>query len=235
MKKIGLFIFSLVVFSSCSSGGDEGSNDPSPKPVENTNPSIPGLSYPTNNLVCISNAINFQWNAAVDVQNDAITYQLQVATDNAFTQNLNSSTVTALSKQITLIKGKSYYWRVKATDSKNASSSYSEVYNFYTEGEGVTNHVPFAPVLVVPTLNSVQTNTSLNLSWTAVDADVNDVLTYDVYFGTTNPPTAKVATAITAKTVSVNTITATNYYWKVVVKDGKGGATVSQVWNFKAN
>ncbi|MEN9908082.1 MAG: hypothetical protein RLZZ540_1231 [Bacteroidota bacterium] len=235
MKNIGLFILSLVVFSSCSSGGDEGSNDPSPKPVENTSPTIPGLSYPTNNIVCINNTINFQWNAAIDTQNDAITYQLQIATDNAFTQNLNSSVVTVLSKQIALIKGKSYYWRVKAIDAKNASSNYSATYNFYTEGEGVINHVPFAPVLVTPALNSVQTNTTVNLSWTAVDADVNDVLTYDVYFGTSNSLTNKVATAITAKTFSVNTTTATNYYWKVVVNDGKGGTTVGQIWNFKTN
>lgn len=234
MKKISLFIVCLVVFYSCSSG-DGGSDDPSPTPVNNTAPTTPSLSYPTNNLVCISNAINFEWNAATDAQNDAITYQLQVATDNAFTQNLNSSNVTALSKQITLVKGKSYYWRIKATDSKNASSSYSAVNNFYTEGEGVVNHVPFAPVLVTPTLNSVQTNTAVNLSWTAVDADANDVLTYDVYFGTANPPTAKVATAITAKNFSVNTTTTATYYWKVVVKDGKGGTTVGQIWNFKAN
>lgn len=232
MKKIGLFILSLVVFSSCSSGGDGGSDDPSPKPVENTSPTVPGLNYPTNNIVCISNVIDFQWGASVDTQNDAITYQLQIATDNAFTQNLNSSIVTTLSKEITLVKGKSYYWRVKAIDAKNASSNYSATYNFYTEGDGVINHVPFAPSLVAPTLNSVQSTTTVNLSWTATDADVTDVLTYDVYFGTTNPPTEKVAAAITDKTYSVNTTAATNYYWKVVVKDGKGGTTVGQVWNF---
>ncbi len=234
MKKISLFILSLVVFSSCSSG-DGGSDDPSPTPVENTAPSTPALSYPTNNLVCISNAINFEWNAATDAQNDAITYQLQVATDNAFTQNLNSSNVTTLNKQLTLTKGKLYYWRVKATDSKNASSSYTATYSFYTEGEGIVNHLPFAPVLVAPTLNSTSTNASVNLSWTAVDADATDVLIYDVYFGTTNPPTAKVATAITSNSFTVNTTAATNYYWKVVVNDGKGGSTVGQVWNFKTN
>ena len=234
MKKISLFIFSLVVFSSCSSGGDGGSDDPS-TPVNNTAPTTPTLSYPTNNLVCISNTINFEWYAATDAQNDAITYQLQVATDNAFTQNLNSSNATTLSKQLTLNKGKLYYWRVKATDSKNASSSYSTIYNFYTEGEGVVNHVPFAPVLVAPVLNAVQTNASVNLSWTAVDADATDTLVYDVYFGTTSSPTTKVATAITSNSFSVNTTAATTYYWKVVVKDGKGGATVGQVWNFKTN
>lgn len=233
MKNIGLFIC-LVVIYSCSSGGDGGSDDPS-TPVNNTAPTTPTLSYPTNNLVCISNTINFEWNAATDAQNDAITYQLQVATDNAFTQNLNSSNATTLSKQLTLNKGKLYYWRVKATDSKNTSSSYSTIYNFYTEGEGVVNHVPFAPVLVAPVLNAVQTNASVNLSWTAVDADATDTLVYDVYFGTTSSPTAKVATAITSNSFSVNTTTATTYYWKVVVKDGKGGATVGQVWNFKTN
>lgn len=234
MKKIGLFIVSLVVFSSCSSG-DGGSEDPSPTPVENSSPTVPSLNYPTNNLVCISNTINFQWNTSTDAQNDAITYQLQVATDNAFIQNLNSSNATALSKQLTLNKGKLYYWRINATDSKNASSNYSPTYSFYTEGEEMLNHLPFAPVVVAPALNAFQTNGAINLSWTAVDADATDILTYDVYFGTVNPPTNKVASAITSKNFSVNTSTASNYYWKVVVKDGKGGETLGQTWNFKTN
>lgn len=234
MKKIGLYIVSLVVFYSCSSG-DGGSDDPSPTPIENSSPTTPSLNYPTNNLVCISNAINFQWNTSTDAQNDIITYQLQIATDNSFTQNLNSSNATTLSKQLTLDKGKLYYWRVKATDSKNASSNYSPTYSFYTEGEGIVNHLPFAPVIVAPIVNSIQTSGTINLSWTAVDADVTDVLTYDVYFGTMNPPTIKVASAITSKSFSVTTTSATNYFWKVVVKDGKGGETVGQIWNFKTN
>ncbi len=234
MKNIRLFILSLIVFSSCSSG-DGGSDDSSPTPEKNTAPTTPALSYPTNNLVCASNVLTFEWGVSTDAQNDAISYQLEIATDNTFSQNLNSSKVTLLSKQLTLAKGKSYYWRVRATDSKNASSSYSAVYNFYTEGDGIVNHVPFAPVLVSPTLNSVQANGSTNLSWTAVDADANDILVYDVYFGTSNPPTNKVATDITLNSFAVNPTAAVDYYWKVVVKDGKGGSTVGQVWNFKTN
>lgn len=26
-----------------------------------------------------------------------------------------------------------------------------------------------------------------------------------------------------------------NYYWKVVVKDNKGGETIGQIWEFKTN
>ncbi|OYX23116.1 MAG: hypothetical protein B7Z06_10705, partial [Flavobacteriales bacterium 32-35-8] len=64
------------------------------------------------------------------------------------------------------------------------------------------------------------------------DADASDVLKYDLYFGTANPPTEKVAADLLLKTYDVNVLNAGNYYWKVVVKDGKGGTTVGQVWNF---
>lgn len=220
------------MFSSCGGGGG-GSDDP--EPTKNTAPSVPSLSYPTNNLVCINNVITFQWVASVDAQNDAISYQLEVATDNAFRQNLNSTINSSLIKQITLEKGKLYYWRLKAIDSKNASSAYTSVNSFYTEGDGVVNHLPFAPTLVAPVLNSIQNKGTINLSWTAVDADASDVLKYDVYLGTATNPTEKVATDLTLKTFDATVSNSGNYYWKVVVNDGKGGSTVGQVWNFKVN
>lgn len=231
MKRLSIFILSLIIFSSCGGGG--GSDDP--VSTTNTAPSVPNLSYPANNLVCINNVITFQWVASVDAQNDAVSYQLEVATDNSFSQNLNSTINSGLTKQITLEKGKMYYWRVKATDSKNASSSYSAVNNFYTEGDGIVNHLPFAPVLVAPVLNSIQTKGTINLSWTAVDADASDVLKYDVYLGTAGNSTEKVATDLTLKTFDAIISNSGNYYWKVVVKDGKGGTTVGQVWNFKVD
>jgi len=222
MKKISALILCLIVLWSCSSD----------TPKENVAPTAPGLSYPTNNLVCIGNIVTFQWTASTDEDGDPITYRVEVATNNTFTENLTTSTTTSLSRQITLFKGKLYYWRVKATDNENASSPYSGVNSFYTEGEGVVNHVPFAPVLSSPLLNSAETNSSVSLNWTASDADAADVLTYDVYFGTTNPPTDKVASDITANSYTATANTAGDYYWKVVVKDGKGGTTVGQVWNF---
>ena len=70
-----------------------------------------------------------------------------------------------------LEKGKAYYWRVKATDSKNAGSKYSATYSFYTEGVALSNYVPFSPQLVRPVLNSTITSTTATLEWTASDAD----------------------------------------------------------------
>lgn len=226
MKKISLFILTLIMLASCGSGDDN--DTPS-----NTAPTTPSLSAPANNLVCINNVVQFQWGSAVDAQNDAITYQLDIATDVDFKKNLLSSTTNLLSKEVTLEAGKLYYWRVKAIDSKSNSSSFTAAYTFYTEFKVVANHVPFAPQLVAPVLDADITTSSATLSWTAADAD-QDSLVYDVYLGTTNQPTQKVATDLTATTFTANSLVATSkYYWYVVVKDGKGGNTIGQIWSFK--
>ncbi|AOZ99818.1 fibronectin type III domain-containing protein [Flavobacterium commune] len=224
MKKISLFILSLTLFSSCSSGGDEGDAQ--------TPPTIPSLVYPTNNLVCIDNTVEFKWNASSDAQNDVITYQLDVATDNAFTKNVVTSTTTLLSKSLSLEKGKFYYWRVKAIDSKNKADKYTSVYTFFTENQGIVNHLPFIPEIKLPVLHSDVSGSSITLSWTAVDAD-NDNLLYDVYLGTSNFPTQKVASDLSAASYTASSLTSsTKYYWKVVVKDDKGGNTIGPVWDF---
>ena len=223
-------LFGVLLFSCGSGGGDDALED------VNTAPSVPMLSSPVNNKLCIDNSVSFQWNTSIDAEKNPIVYQIQVATDNQFTQIVKTTEVSSNSTTIGLDKGKAYYWRVKATDSKSTSSSYSVVYSFYTEGIGQSNHLPFIPQLVLPEYNSIITTSSVTLKWTASDVDVNDILSYDVYLGAINPPTIKVASSISETTLNVNALEASkSYYWKVVVKDGKGGETVGQVWRFKSN
>lgn len=216
---------SFGLWSCGGGGGDE------PTPV-NTAPTVPTLAYPTNNLLCIDNVINFQWNASTDAEGDDITYQIQVAKDITFTEILHTLTTSTASKSITLEKGIAYYWRVKATDNKSASSDYSTTFYFYTEGVGIVNHLPFSPVLVSPALNSVQTETNVTLQWTANDVDTSDVLTYDVYFGKDNANLPIISPNQSALTLSSAVTASTTYYWKVVVKDDKGGQTIGQIWSF---
>ena len=86
--------------------------------------------------------------------------------------------------------------------------------------------------MVKPALNANIQTTTTALEWNASDVDTSDALTYDVYFGTVNPPTNKQGDNISAKTLNVDVTASKNYYWKVVVKDNKGGKTIGQVWNF---
>ena len=230
MKKFLYIAVIGMVISSCGGGGD----DPPPAP-ENKAPSTPVQIYPANNDLCIDNAVNFQWNASTDPNGDVISYIVEVAKTSSFAEIIATKTATTTSTSISLEKGIAFYWRITAKDSKGLSSPVSAANGFYTEGVGVSNYVPFSPVLVAPELNAtLQSPTATSLKWTASDVD-GDTLTYDVFFGKTNPP-ANISSNQSANSFATATLDASStYYWKIVVKDGKGGQTIGQVWNFKTD
>ncbi|MEN2398288.1 hypothetical protein GKZ90_0000735 [Flavobacterium sp. MC2016-06] len=227
------FIYlSIIGFLFISCGG--GSDDPE-TPAENLAPSVPVLTSPVDNKLCLDNTVSFQWNKATDPNNDQITYQIQVAKDNAFAQIEKTFDGAENAASFALTKNTAYYWRIKATDTKGLASAYSATFKFYTAADAVVNHLPFAPELIQPVINAALTGTTASLKWNATDVDAGDVLTYDVYFGTANPPTTKVSENKSANTLDVTVEPAKQYFWKVVVKDNKGGETVGQIWKFKTN
>ncbi len=229
MKRINLIIISLLL-TACGGGGDD-----TPEPKENQAPAkVNSLVFPTNNLLCTTNTLDFEWGEVEDPDGDTVSYLLEISSDNLFTSVDESHTVSGKTKSVTVEKNTAYYWRVKAIDSKGLSSDFSNVFQFYTEGEAEINHLPFAPRLTSPELDASVTNTSTNLIWECSDVD-NDPLTFDVYFGTTNPPTNKIGDNISEKSLSVNLNTTTTYYWYVVAKDGNGGESIGQVWDFSTN
>ncbi|WP_026715380.1 glycoside hydrolase family 78 protein [Flavobacterium daejeonense] len=231
MRKI-VALFLIISFLISCGGGDSSSESE----TVNTAPTAPSLVTPANNTLCINNAVSLEWNPATDAENNPITYQIQIATDNQFAQIVKTAEGTASYQSFTLNKGMAYYWRVKATDSKNAPSTYSNTFSFYTEGDAVANHAPFLPQIVQPEINSLISATSVTLKWLASDVDASDVLTYDIYCGMATVPMTKVGSNLTVTSLQINDLQfATNYYWKVVVKDNKGGETIGQIWNFKTN
>ena len=231
MKKSYLYLVILIsVFLSCSGGGD-GDPGPSPEP-ENTAPTVPVQIYPLSNTLCIDNNVVFEWNASADNEGNPITYKVEISESSNFSTLSHEVSSSSTSRVIILEKGKSYYWRLKARDSKGAESNYSSISQFLIEGTGVSNHLPFAPELVSPALNSEIDGSSTTLSWTASDVD-NDTLSYDVYLDTNSNPVAKVSEGQSGTSFEATGLTAAStYYFKVVVKDGNGGITIGQVWSF---
>lgn len=229
MNRSYLYLALLLIVFSCEGESDD--NSQVPEDV-NTAPTTPSLVYPLNNTVCIDNNIVFKWNESIDDEGNRITYHIEIADNNSFSPLLQTKTSFGLSKLISLTKGKAYYWRIKAVDSRAAESSYSSISQFLTEGDGESNHLPFAPSLVAPALNSEINGTSTTLSWSATDADGDD-LTFDVYLDTNAEPTTLVSENQTATTFDVSNLTSsTTYYFKIVVKDDKGGISIGQVWSF---
>lgn len=94
-----------------------------------------------------------------------------------------------------------------------------------------TNQAPLAPSSPTPANSATNQSTSATLSWQCSDPD-NDPLTYDVLFGTTNPP-ASVSTSQSAATYNPGPLTGnTTYYWKVTAKDDQSHQTAGSLWSF---
>lgn len=224
----------VIIIISCGGGGDDPA--PTPPPVVNKAPTIPsGLLLPANGSKCIDNNVTFTWNGSTDPEGDNITYEIVVAKDSQFNTIVQKETTASLSKTYTLEKGIAHYWKVKAIDAKGNSSDYTNSWGFYTEGAGTLyNYVPFAATLVKPTLNA-NTATSVDFEWNASDLD-NDPLTYDFYLSTSNTFTTATMQNHGSKQLTRTGLTAnTTYYWRIDVKDTKGGKSTGQIWSFKTS
>lgn len=232
MKYIYILIFSSILFISCS-------NEEFPENViqipdtENNIPSIPGLIFPTNNLECTNFNLVFEWSRIIDIDGDAIAYKIDLAYDNTFSNILFSITTSEPTWTFNLEKGTTYFWRVKAIDSEQNESQYSEVQSFFTEPDAGVNTIPYGPEIISPALRATVSGSTATLDWNAIDID-QDPLLFDVYFGETNPPSL-VAENIEVSTFDVAVSANKTYYWRVVVKDDQQGVAIGRVWDFRTN
>ncbi len=93
------------------------------------------------------------------------------------------------------------------------------------------NHPPFIPRLIFP--NDGQMNVSIyaSLRWTGGDPDAGDVVTYDVYFGTSFP-LAKIVSNQSLLVYDPDLTFGTTYYWQIIAWDARGLQSSSLVWSF---
>jgi uncharacterized protein (TIGR02145 family) len=94
------------------------------------------------------------------------------------------------------------------------------------------NRPPNGPTDPTPSGGSGGQSPSLVLGWSCSDPD-EDPLTYDVYFGSVDPPETLIASRQTSTTFGMSGLSgATTYYWKVVARDTHADTTSSPVWSF---
>jgi hypothetical protein len=224
MKQLNLlfFICFAILFVKCS------------KTESNQPPSVTSLTYPSNNLLCISNNINFSWSAATDPENDKIEYNIIIAKDRALTNVLENRTISNRQVTIELEKQTAYYWKVEALDVNNNQGTSSEIFAFYTQGDGFSNYVPFTSALLTPENEGSITSSSANLTWDAADVNTNDTLTYEVFFGENENPTL-IDDNVSNKSYSVSVESGKTYFWKVNVKDQNGAKSIGEIWSFTVN
>ncbi|HWR27596.1 MAG TPA: VCBS repeat-containing protein, partial [Candidatus Thermoplasmatota archaeon] len=120
-----------------------------------------------------------------------------------------------------------YWWSITVTDS-TAKTTY-KLYKFKTiNGEP---EPPYTPSNPFPANESTGVPVTADLGWTGGDPN-GDPVTYDVYFGTTNPPAKKVynQSALLYNPSTMSNIT--HYYWKIIAWDNHSTSTEGPLWEF---
>jgi putative hemolysin len=120
------------------------------------------------------------------------------------------------------------------TDTDDGSDWCGEVPTLGAQnGSCITNYPPYTPGSPSPADGGSGVSRSSDLIWSGGDPDSGDSVTYDVYFGTANPPTTLLCGDISGTTCDPGTLSYNaRYYWYVVATDNHSASTTGPTWDF---
>ena len=200
------------------------------------NPTEVSLVFPENNSICTEGSVlsdtesevTFEWSKAVT--GDSYLVRLTDLSTGT-TENIQSD---ALQMPIVLKRGNPYSWRVVTLMNASGNSAESETGSFYNAGPGVDSYVPFPATILSPEMaETFPANTSsVNLSWTGADLD-NDILNYDVYFGTVSPPNLFLENYVENRLEDISVQSGNTYYWRILTRDTQGNASKTVIFTFE--
>jgi hypothetical protein len=230
MRKYILVILGAIVITGCGKRSD-------PLPSSRL-PDKAVLSLPAQNAACTTgtvisatqSSITFTWGTAAN------TDSYLIGIKNLLTQAIHYKKATTTQLTDTLLRNTPYSWFVVSKSTTVADTSKSEVWKFYNAGPGTVAYAPFPAEITSPTLNQnvTATGSTINLVWKGSSID-NDIVGYDVYFGTGATPVLYKSNVTDMFLNSVPVTSGTIYYWKVVTKDLIGNTSDSGVSSFKVN
>lgn len=108
-----------------------------------------------------------------------------------------------------------------------------ELFCFSGGINSVSNHLPNMPGSPVPADGVPGVSVATSLSWSGGDPDPGDVVKYDIYLGTVNPPPVAGSTeSATTFDPPGNLQANIQYYWQILAKDSYGGSRTGPLWSF---
>lgn len=98
------------------------------------------------------------------------------------------------------------------------------------------NNPPYTPSEPSPASGSIIDSDHATLSYTVGDPDAGTNVTYELYFGTTNPPEFHGQNTWSAETTHLTTnfgsvIPGETYYWQIIAIDDCGEEVAGPIWN----
>lgn len=189
-------------------------------------PEIPMLTAPPDQAPDLPIQLTLSW----DQSSEALHYQLQVATDNLFTNLIyDHDGITITNQQIGGLQNSTkYFWRVRASNLQG-KSGWSEIWYFTTIAEGGLD--PYPPDLASPNNGATDINVPTTFIWNAsIGAESynlqvsNDQAFSDLVYD---------QSGISSLSRQVSNLQyGTNYYWRVNASNSNGTSNWSDVWSF---
>jgi hypothetical protein len=192
----------------------------------NSPPETPTSPLPVDGAVAVSAGLGrLSWQS-FDVDGDSVEFDVYLGMSSP--PPLAASALMAPSYSMpALAELTQHYWRVVARDEFGLETSGPE-WTFTTKAG---NSPPDAPTALSPTDGQNGVAAWSGLEWTSNDVD-GDVLTFDVYLGTTNPPPLVATTMSTSYAFDPWLDFDTTYYWRIVARDRWGHEVSSSTWLF---
>ena len=211
------YLLLLILLMSCKK--DE------PTAVSNSAPNPPSHPIPADSAIEQSVAVNLAWTGS-DPDGDSLTYDVHLGT--TITPPLLSLGQSGTSfNPDTLVYDTTYYWRIVALDNHDHSTS-GPTWSFRTK---IRNDAPNLPSNPIPVDSAIEQSVTVNLAWICSDRE-GDTLTYDVYFGTTNPPPLVSSTQLDTTYDPGMLDDNTTYYWQVIAYDNHNHSVTGPMWHF---
>jgi len=178
-------------------------------------PAAPNTPSPANNATGVNPNATLTWIAA-----GATSYDVKFGTTNP--PPVVAHPTSATYSTGTLNNNTKYFWQIVAHNANGTATS--PVWSF-TTASGLTP--PGTPASPSPASGANGIGTTPTLSWTSSGAT-----SYDVKFGTVNPPTQVVSAGQAAASFTTAPLASnTTYFWQIVARNG-AGTTAGPVWSF---
>lgn len=217
--------------------------DGSTNPIKtNRAPAAPALLSPVQESVVATLTPTLQWAAALDADNDVLTYNVQVMALNGAVVSTQNN-VAATSQPVAagkLVENNRYSWQAQAADAE-LTSPYSASASFWVNA---VEEAPRAALLAAPA-TATRGDKDTIFSWqAATDVDPFATVTYRLEIARNGDFAAPVISVQQSNLSSAALSTlpgyddlqsGTTYNWRVVTIDNTGLTTASEVRSFFSN
>jgi len=205
--------------------------------TSNTNPSAPEPVSPLDSSISSDSTPEFIWTESEDPDlGDSITYEFWYSTVSTFATRSTES-VSGLSYEPSqpLTEDTTYWWKVRARDSVEAFSAWSDTWTVTINAE---NLAPQSFALVSPINNNIVYVSTPTFSWNeSIDTDPGDVVNYTVRYTTYSDFTSYSSSEGIAVTNYVTPVLIENatYWWIVIATDGIDYTWSTSTESFRVN